>query len=83
MIELQTSKNKSSLKDFDESVQGLVHFCLYTNNINKALEKLIDSKKCIFKEKNGKRLYSVGKSKLIKIIAPEGTIIEIRDSLNP
>lgn len=34
-----------------------------------------------FKKKDGKIIYQVENSKLVKLIAPEGTIIEIRDKI--
>ena len=67
MIELQTGKEQ--LVKYNKDAEGIVHFALYEENIE-------------FKRKNGNIIYQVENSKLVKLIAPEGTIVEIRDSIN-
>ncbi|MCX3067087.1 VOC family protein [Cetobacterium somerae] len=77
-IELQTPKNKER-KEFIPNDKGLVHVCFFVEDIFKELEriKLIYNK---FKLKNNKILYNVEGGMLFKLVAPEGTIIEIRDN---
>ncbi|UPO98871.1 VOC family protein (plasmid) [Cetobacterium somerae] len=75
-IELQTSKNKER-KESIPNDKGLVHICFFVEDIFKELEriKLIYNN---FKLKNNEILYNVEGGNLFKLIAPEGTIIEIR-----
>lgn len=77
-IELQTPKNKER-KEFIPNDKGLVHVCFFVEDIFKELEriKLIYNK---FKLKNNEILYNVEGGMLFKLVAPEGTIIEIRDN---
>lgn len=80
-IELQTPKIQNSKKFNQESNEGLVHICFFVQDIIKELDriKLIYNN---FKMKNNEILYNVEGGNLFKIIAPEGTIIEIRDNPN-
>lgn len=77
-IELQTPKNKEQ-KESIPNDKGLVHICFFVEDIFKELEriKLIYNN---FKLKNNEILYNVEGGNLFKLIAPEGTIIEIRDN---
>lgn len=77
-IELQTPKNKER-KESIPNDKGLVHICFFVEDIFKELEriKLIYNN---FKLKNNEILYNVEGGNLFKLIAPEGTIIEIRDN---
>ncbi|MGL4538592.1 MAG: VOC family protein [Cetobacterium sp.] len=77
-IELQTSKNKER-KESIPNDKGLVHICFFVEDIFKELERirLIYNN---FKLKNNEILYNVEGGNLFKLIAPEGTIIEIRDN---
>lgn len=78
MIELQTSK-KEEFSLYNKESQGIVHFCLYSLDLEKFYNDLIKKGFSNFLSKNGNNVYEVYESKLIKIKAPEGTIIEIRD----
>ncbi len=80
MIELQTSKNSNRLKPFKNETEGIVHFCLFSSNFNEVYSSINCNKKINFKLKNGNKIYRVGTNKLFKLIAPEGSIIEIRDT---
>lgn len=80
MIELQTGKYNSSLSNFDDESEGIVHFCLYSKDFDADFDRINNNKSYKFKEKNGNQIYTVGNSRLFKLIAPEGTIIEVRDS---
>ncbi|NOH51148.1 VOC family protein [Vibrio rotiferianus] len=80
MIELQTGKNNERLSSFSDASEGIAHFCLYSDCFDKdflAINSNILSK---FKVKNGNKIYNIGSNRLFKVIAPEGTIIEVRDT---
>lgn len=78
-IELQTGKDKEILMLDNTSRAGIVHMCLCVDNFDKyynSIKEIYSN----FKMKNGKNVYEIEGGKLFKIIAPEGTIIEIRDN---
>ena len=79
MIELQTGK--STLDKYNKEAEGITHFALYEENIDEFVNKIKDKENIKFKEKNGEIIYQVENSKLVKLIAPEGTIVEIRDAI--
>lgn len=76
-IELQTGKSK--LKKFEKETESLVHFALETRNIKKTLKTILDKNYNHFVKKEEQILYTVENGQLFKIIAPEGTIVEIRE----
>lgn len=78
-IELQTAKQGELLRDFSKHSAGPVHFCLYIEDLQKEVARL-QVLGLPFAKKNGQVLYDVEGSHLAKIVAPEGTIIELRDS---
>lgn len=78
MIELQTGKEH--LEKYNKDAEGIVHFALYEENIEKFVSNVKAMKNIEFKKKSGNIIYQVENSKLVKLIAPEGTIVEIRDS---
>lgn len=79
MIELQTGKDV--LDKYNKESEGIVHFALYEDNIDEFVSKIKDNKDIKFKKKDGQIIYQVENSKLVKLIAPEGTIVEIRDKI--
>ena len=79
MIELQTGKDV--LDKYNKESEGIVHFALYEENIDEFVSKIKDNKDIKFKKKDGRIIYQVENSKLVKLIAPEGTIVEIRDKI--
>lgn len=79
MIELQTGKKPTQLNAADNESEGIAHFCLYSKTFDEDFNKIDANPLSTFKIKNGSKIYSVGENKLFKLIAPEGTIIEIRD----
>lgn len=83
MIELQTLKKGEVPAAVSSDSLGLVHFCLYTDNITREFNRMKEDSLCRFKKKDGKVIYNVEKGSLFKVIAPEGSVIEIRDSLQP
>jgi len=80
MIELQTAKKEEELKPYTSKQEGIVHFCLLVENLEVEYKHLLSMGFNSFKKKNGEDIYMVEGGKLLKIIAPEGTIVELRDT---
>ena len=80
MIELQTAKNGDTLNPWSNINEGIVHMCFLVDNIEEEYERIKSLGYNNFKVKNGKVIYDVEGGKLLKIKAPEGTEIEIRDT---
>lgn len=80
-IELQTHKRDETPALFNKSSNGIVHFCLYVKDLDAEYDRLKQIGFEGFKKKNGQDIYEVEGGKLMKIIAPEGTIIELRDTI--
>ncbi|MGD8188442.1 VOC family protein [Brevibacillus ginsengisoli] len=78
-IELQTGKIGESLSNFNPNSQGIAHLCLWVEDLVNEVEKL-KPLGVRFLLKNGKEIYQVENGSLCKLIAPEGTIIELRDN---
>ena len=81
-IELQTYKKGQEVTPFNKDSNGIVHFCLYVDNLEADYQRLIALGFKNFKKKKGLDIYEVEGGKLLKLIAPEGTIIEIRDTID-
>ncbi len=83
-IELQTPKSGEEFIDWSKSNSGPVHICLVVDDVEKAYLKVKENGHKCFKIKNGQELYKVEEKnfKIFKIIAPEGTEVEIRDNPN-
>lgn len=77
-IELQTGKIGEVLDEFNPSTQGLAHLCFWVSNLDEEHER-IKGLGYMFKMKDGQEIYTVENGRLCKIVAPEGTIIELRD----
>ncbi|ENZ29534.1 hypothetical protein HMPREF1084_04175 [Clostridium butyricum 60E.3] len=80
MIELQTPKNNIPLNNYSTLNEGIVHMCFFVDNIHSEYEKIKSCGYTKFKLKNDKEIYKVENRFLFKVIAPEGTEIEFRDS---
>ena len=80
MIELQTGKIGEKLDEYNHRSEGIVHFCIYADNIQDEYQRLKKLGFSNFLSKNGEDIYRVENGYLFKITAPEGTIIEIRDT---
>ncbi|PEB50086.1 glyoxalase [Bacillus pseudomycoides] len=78
-IELQTGKKNEQLSENNKNSQGIVHFCLWVSNLSEEMQK-IKRLGYEFLLKNNQEIYKVENGNLCKIIAPEGTIIELRDN---
>ncbi len=80
MIELQTAKSGDTLNPWSNINEGIVHMCFLVDNIEEEYNRIKSLGYDNFKVKNGKVIYDVEGGKLLKIKAPEGTEIEIRDT---
>jgi glyoxylase I family protein len=79
MIELQSAKTGRPIQAWSADQGGPVHFALLVENIEQAYASICAAPWTAFKRKNGEALYDVEGSLLFKVLAPEGTEIEIRD----
>lgn len=79
MIELQTGKKGEDLIKCTSQAEGIVHMCFTVDDINEEVARIKSMGYNNFKIKYGHEIYKVGDRELCKIIAPEGTIIEIRE----
>lgn len=79
-IELQTGKQELSEHD-NKEYSGLVHFCIYVEDLNEFIQtsQLSDT---LFLKKKNLLIYQVDRTNLCKVVAPEGTIVEFRDNKN-
>ena len=57
----------------------LRHLCFVVDDLDAALRRLETGGWTRFSEKGGKRIYEVEGGRLLKVIAPEGTVIELRE----
>lgn len=80
MIELQTGKMDEDLIPCHKSSQGIAHLCFLIENVETEYQRLTRLNFHEFLPKNGEVIYQVCGSKLLKLTAPEGTIIEMRDT---
>ena len=80
MIELQTPKGKALFSPMDKEAEGIAHICFLVEDVEKEAQRIISAGYDHFRRKDGKAVYAVLGSKLCKVIAPEGTIIELRDT---
>ena len=78
-IELQTAKNDETLTDYTKHAAGPVHFALYVEDL-KAEVRRLETLGVTFLPKHGGNIYFVVDGHLSKVQAPEGTIIELRDT---
>lgn len=79
-IELQTPKNNNFQK-YNKESEGVTHICFYNWDLDLLVKNMKLSNFNNFKLKNNKIIYKVEGSRLFKIFAPEGTIIEFRESM--
>lgn len=78
-IELQTPKAGDGLLPWSSRNSGPVHLCFRVADVGIAYGKLA-AQGCRFKLKEGNPLYAVENGMLFKVVAPEGTEIEFRDT---
>lgn len=80
MIELQTPKKGDILNNWSNKNEGIVHLCFLVDNVQEEYSRIASLGYNNFKLKNNKVIYEVEDGKLLKIKAPEGTEIEMRDT---
>jgi glyoxylase I family protein len=80
MIELQTGKAGDKLICWSPLNEGIVHLCFLVDNVQKEFARIKGFGYSNFKIKNGEEIYKVEDGYIFKIIAPEGTEIEMRDT---
>jgi glyoxylase I family protein len=78
-IELQTNKKNQTLAMPRKDETGVSHICFIVKNIDETLNKLKNNKNIIFVTKENKIIYEVLGTRLFKVYAPKGTLIEFRD----
>ena len=78
-IELQTAKEGDGLIPWNSRNAGPVHLCFRVKDVRMSFEEL-NLLGARFKEKQGQSLYTVENGLLFKVMAPEGTEIEFRDT---
>lgn len=81
MIELQTKRANEKLIAFNNRNKGIVHLSMLVDDIEAEYLRIKSLGCNSFKTKTGQDIYEVENSKLFKLVAPEGTIIEIRDQV--
>lgn len=79
-IELQTGKAGEHLLDCQSSTKGLAHFSFVVDDVVAEYNRLKRMSFDRFKTKNGQAVYEVEKGRLLKLVAPEGTIVELREN---
>lgn len=79
-IELQTGKQSETLTPAQSNSEGLVHFCIWVENLAFEVERLQKMTNINFIKKQDKIIYHVENGQLCKLIAPEGTVVELRDN---
>jgi len=80
MIELQTPKVGDKFNKWSSLNAGPVHIAFMVDNVGEEYERIKSLGYNDFKLKDGKVVYKVLGESLIKIKAPEGTEIEMRDT---
>lgn len=79
MIELQTSKKGDNFIEWNKLNEGIVHMCFLVDDVKEEFDRIKNLGYNNFKIKNGKAIYEVEGNYLLKIKAPEGTEIEMRE----
>jgi glyoxylase I family protein len=83
MIELETPKKKAGpgkfLRFFAPAPLGINHICFLVDDIQKEVERIKGHGCASFKKKDGNAIYLVSGVPLCKVVAPEGTVIELRE----
>jgi len=81
MIEIQTKKEGDILKPWSSKAEGIVHICFMANDVKTEYNRIKALGYNNFKVKNGEEIYKVEDGYLFKVKAPEGTEVEVRDTL--
>ncbi len=81
MIELQTNRVNEKLYNFDKKNKGIVHLAMIVEDLEVEYLRIKQLGFDGFKTKSDQAIYEVEGGKLFKIVAPEGTIIEMREQM--
>lgn len=81
LIELQTPKGSGQFAPMEKEAAGLAHLCFVVPDVAEEAARLMALGYDGFRRKQGAAVYEVLGSKLCKLTAPEGTIIELRDTI--
>lgn len=79
-IELSTPKCSKPFTDYNYLSHGVTHLAFQVEDATLAYDEVIAKGYDHFKSKHGQSIYSIKGGHQFKLIAPEGTEIEIRDS---
>ena len=79
-IELQTPRKEEMTSNCCNAKTGPVHIAFMVDDTKKEYEAIVEKGYNNFIFKNGNALYEVMGEKLFKLMSPEGTIIEFRDT---
>ena len=77
-IELRTPKAGTRFRAWDKLTCGPAHVCLLVEDLEEAYRAIRAAGHARFKERNGEALYVVEGQALLKVIAPEGTLVELK-----
>jgi len=77
IIELQTPKADHSKINYQLGTIGIMHICFVVNNLDEEIKRIKELGFNIFKD--GKEKYEICGKYITKIVAPEGTVIELRE----
>lgn len=80
LIELQTAKGNAQFSPACKESEGLAHLCFLVEDVESEARHILTAGYDHFRRKDGQAVYEVLGSKLCKVVAPEGTIIELRDT---
>jgi glyoxylase I family protein len=81
LVELQTPKKKPHALSLFlcPKRNGIDHICFLVDDIGKEVDRIVAAGHREFKEKDSSPIYRVEGVSLCKIVAPEGTVIELRE----
>lgn len=80
MLEMQTPKKGEPFISWSRLQSGPVHLAFVVDDVEAEYERIKGLGHQAFKLKNGQAVYEVCGAKLLKVKAPEGTEIELRDT---
>lgn len=80
LIELQTAKAGGQFSPACKEAEGPAHLCFLVEDVEAEARRILAAGYGHFRRKEGQVVYTVLGSKLCKLVAPEGTIIELRDT---
>jgi len=79
-IELQTTKGDALERMAPAGCPGIAHVCFSVDDLKGHVKEMLAKGYNRFREKAGEIIYVVEGKALCKVIAPEGTVIELREA---